>query len=192
MGPLGSGRPLAWSGVASGPVRIDGRIGPGPPHDFTVQTSMNIVQAPGAIPVQGNVDLIYDQRAGSLRLGNSIVSTPASQISVSGTIGDTLRVAIRTKNLDDLLPALSFAGADAPKQLPLKLAGGAASADVTVTGSLAAPSLAGHVTLGRFESQGHTLDSLSADVAVSSSELTARNLVVMQAGRESPAKGAFS
>ena len=87
LGPLGSGRPLAWSGIASGPVRIDGRIGPGPPHDFTVQTSMNILQAPGAIPVQGNVDLIYDQRAGSLRLGNSIMSTPASQISVSGTIG---------------------------------------------------------------------------------------------------------
>lgn len=167
---------LAWSGVASGPVHIDGRIVSGRPQDFTIQTSMNLVPAPGGIPIQGNADLIYDQRAGSLRFGNSQISAGSSRASVTGTLGQSLRVSLETRNLKDLRPGLAMIDT-----LPLTLSG-PASANVTVTGPLSSPLIAGHVTLGRFEAQGETFDSAASDVTLSASELTARNLELLQDG----------
>lgn len=182
-------RSLAWSGTASGPIRIDGRIGSGRPADFTVQANMNIAAAPGAIPIQGSVDFIYDQRARSLRLGNSALVTGATKINISGTLGETLRVSGETKNLDDLLPGLAMISPDAPKTLPLTMKGGSAVADLTVTGDLTKPAIAGRIALGRFESQGQTIDSLSAEINATSQILIAKRLTIVQGGAQVTGEG---
>ncbi len=171
---------LAWSGVASGPVKVDGRIGPGRPHDFTAVATMNVEQAPGPHPIQGNAGLAYDQRAGALRLTNVDLSTQASRITVSGTLGQTLQASVKTKNLDDLLPGLAMLSPDAPKQLPIAVTGGEASANVTVTGALASPVISGNVRLGPFKAHEQSFDSLASDVTLSANELTARNVEISQ------------
>lgn len=175
-----SGRPdIAWSGVASGPVRIDGIVGGKGGRDFTVQANMNIEPAEGGIPVRGNVDLIFDQTAHSLRLGQSEISTLSSRVQASGTLGESMRVSLATRNLDDLLPAIAMASPGALQEFPLKLAS-TGNADVEVRGPLQNPVIAGRVKLGKFEAQGQNFDSLSADVTVSQGELTARNLNLAQ------------
>jgi translocation and assembly module TamB len=183
---------LAWSGIASGPVRIDGRIASGRPSGFTVQAAMTVAAQASAVaqasacgssfcePIQGNVDVIYDQNANSLRFGSTAISTPASRVTMTGTLGQSFRAEVETSNLDDLLPALALLGPGAPKQIPLKLSGGAAQARLTITGPVANPVIAGHVTLGRFEAEGRTFDSLSSDITLSENELTARNLTLAQ------------
>ena len=120
-------QPVAWSGIASGPVSVAGRIAPGAPHDFTVRTTLSIARAPGAIPIEGNLDMVYDQRASTLQFGNSALSTPDTRMDFSGTLGESMRGRLETKNLTDLLPGLAMVSSEAPKELPLTLAGGAAT-----------------------------------------------------------------
>ena len=176
---------LAWSGTVSGPVRIDGLVGNGPARAFTMQATMNVAPAPGGIPIRGNVDVLYDQRAGALRLGDSALYTGSTQIHVSGTLGQTLRASVRTSNLDELLPAIALAGPNALKQLPVKLAaGGSASADAVVTGPLNSPRVTAKAVASNIEWEGRRFQKASADVTMSASELIARNVdVVHAAGR---------
>lgn len=178
-----TGRPqLAWSGTASGPVRIGGLIGGGPPRNFIVQANMDIQRAPGGIPIQGNVDLIYDQRAGALRLGNSTISTDATQIRVAGTLGEILRVSATTTNLDELLPGIAMIDPDALKEMPAKLLGSTATADAVIKGPLNEPAITARVMSGPIEFQGRRLEHVSADVTAAAGELEARNIFVAQNG----------
>ncbi len=165
---------LAWSGTASGPVRLEGVIEAGRARDFTVQANMDIQRAEGAIPIEGNVDVIYDQRAGSVRLGNSVLRTDTTQVNISGTLGEMLRIKVTTGGLDDLLPGLAMVTSDWPKEIPLTLQG-TATADLVVSGPLHDPSISGKVRLGRFEMQNRSFDALSADVTASNREFEVRN-----------------
>jgi translocation and assembly module TamB len=171
---------LAWSGIASGPVRLEGAIEAGRARDFTLQANMDIQRAPGGIPIRGNLDLIYDQSAGSLRLGNSSLETDSTRITLSGTLGETLRAGIRTSDLNDMLPGLAMVSIDIPRELPLRLTNGSAAADFVVSGPLSRPAISGRVQLRRFESHGRAFDSLTADVAASFQEFEARNVVLIQ------------
>ncbi len=180
---------LPWSGTASGPIRIDGAITAGRLRDFTVQANMNIAPAEGPNPIEGSVDLIFDQAADTVRLGNVNLSTRASRIQASGTLGQTLRVSLESTNLDDLRPGLTMISPEAGETLPLSLAGGAANAKVTISGELANPVVAGHVALGRFQTVGRTFDSAEADFALSRSEAEARNLVLNQRGMRVTGRG---
>jgi translocation and assembly module TamB len=178
-----TGRPrLAWSGNASGPVRINGLIAGGPPRNFTVQANMNIQRAGGGIPIQGNVDLIYDQRAGALRLGNSLLTTDQTEIRVAGTLGEILRVSMKTSNLDELLPGIAMIDENALKEMPVKLAGGTATADAVIEGPLENPVITARVISGPLEFEGRRFEHASADITASSAGLEARNIFIAQNG----------
>ena len=181
---------LAWSGAASGPVRIDGTLDHGRMRDLMVQATLDIQRAAGGIPIEGNVDVLFDQRANVVRLGSSTLSTDSTQIRASGTLGDTLRVSVHTDNLDDILPALALAGPDAPKELPVKLArGGSATTNAVVTGPLNDPAVAAKVSADNIVWEGRTVQHASADVTVSAHELTARNVEVRDAAGQVSGSG---
>ena len=167
--------PVAWSGRRSPGLfvwRAASRTGSA--RDFHIETTLGIVRAPGAIPIEGSVNARYDQRAATLEFGDSTLNTPATRIHFSGTLGESMRANLDTGDLTDLLPGLAMLSADAPKELPIKLAGGRAAAGVTISGKLSNPVIAGHMAIGRFETGGHTFDHLAADVNVSAGELAAK------------------
>jgi translocation and assembly module TamB len=182
-------RPVAWSGTVSGPVRIAGRIAAGRPRDFTIETTLDVARAPGAIPIDGKVAMTFEQSAARLQFGNSALATPTTRVQFSGTLGESMRANLESKNLADLLPGLAMASSEAPKELPLELVGGAATASVTITGPLASPVIAGHVTAGRFEARGQAFDQFAADVNVSRNELSARNITLAQRGAQVTGNG---
>ena len=57
--------------------------------------------------ITGQIDIHYDQRAGTVSFGESRIATPATSLNLSGTLGQNLDVRARSTNLDDLLPALA-------------------------------------------------------------------------------------
>ena len=86
--------------------------------------------APGSAPVHGQITANYEARSEILDLGRSTLTLPSSRADFSGVYGRELRAHLETTDLNDLLPLL---GQNA-NELPVKLQGGSAIFDGTVTG----------------------------------------------------------
>jgi translocation and assembly module TamB len=156
-----SSAPLPWDGRASGPLTLEGSFRKA--GDLRISTSLAIVPEPGGAPVRGQVAARYDAAGGTLDLGQSTLTLPSSRVDFSGVLGRELRVHLETRDLNDLLPAVGENAAS----VPFKLENGAAVFDGSVTGSLPAPRIAGHIALTGFSYSGKRFDSLVADAAAS-------------------------
>ena len=81
--------------VGSGAARRSHRSGPASRFHAAGQHEYpRVPKAP--FRSKGNVDVIFDQSAGSLRLGNSVLRTGTTPGELSGTLGQTLRVGLKT------------------------------------------------------------------------------------------------
>jgi hypothetical protein len=172
-------RNMAWNGTVSGPVEITGSLGAA--NDLNAAGRLIISPVRGGTPIQGKLDAAYDQRSRSLKLGNSSVTTPASRLEFSGTLGENLTVNIQSKDLNDLLPALALVSSDAPKTLPMKLdAGGLASFQGTVAGKLNEAHINGTVTITQFTFEDQKVDKLVAELDATRSGVRIRSLALGQ------------
>jgi translocation and assembly module TamB len=174
-------RPVAWSGTLSGPFRLDQTVGG---SDLVARATLMVARADGGVPVEGEIDGLYDQAAGTVGLGSSHIATPASRLDVSGTLGQTLRVQLRTSNPDDLLPAIAMVEAHPPSTLYLKLNGGSASADGSVTGPLDNPTFAGRALITNGAVEGHGFDRLAAQVEADKRGIRAERLSLVRGTME--------
>jgi translocation and assembly module TamB len=167
-----STEPLPWDGRASGPLALEGSFRKS--GDLRISTSLAIVPEPGGAPVRGQVAARYDAAGGTLDLGRSTLSLPASRLDFSGVLGRRLQVRLDTRDLDDLLAAIG----ENPASVPLKLANGAAHFDGAVTGPMDHPLIAGRIGLTRFSYSGKGFDSLTGDVAASSENVRLDNAML--------------
>ncbi|MBI1791655.1 MAG: translocation/assembly module TamB domain-containing protein, partial [Acidobacteria bacterium] len=99
------------------------------------------------------------------------LATPATRLEFSGSVSSQLRVHAESKDLDDLLPALSLVSSEPVESLPVRLQGGSAVFDGVVAGTMPAPSISGDLTLTRFEAEDRRFDRLTAGIELSSSSL---------------------
>ncbi len=144
------------NGTLNGTARMEGQLSQAGPAGAKFAAKLRIVPGTGGVPVQGVVDINYDQRAGKVELGNSEVSLGSSSAQVSGTLGENLSVHVISRNLNDALPLFPFFGESPPEQLPVALKGGLVRFDGSVTGPLANPRVSGkaditHLALDRRE-----------------------------------------
>lgn len=167
--------PVPWNGTLAGDVTVDAVLGQA---SAKVQAGIGIAPAAEGTPIQGQIEVSYDQQAGSLRLGNSYVATPATRLDVMGTLGQTLEIRARSTNLDDLLPAIALAVSDAPKRLPLKFVNGSATFDGAVTGSLEDPRVTGRVAVNSARWDGHAFDRFTSDVEAGLHSVTLQRLML--------------
>ena len=169
-------RPLPWNGSLSGGLEVDAVLG----------ERRAVVDTTAAIQGQitGQVNVHYDQRAGTVNFGESRVATPATSLNLSGTLGQTLDVRARSTNLDDLLPALGMFSDHPPATLPLKLdprKQGEVAVAGLVSGRLDAPQFQGQVTVTNASLEGHAFDRFTADVQASAQAIALRRLMLARA-----------
>lgn len=174
-------KPIPWSGVVSGPVNLSGAIGPDVLSTLMLSSSMTISAAPGPVPVQGFIEASYDFAAAEIRLGTSRISTPSTNLTVSGTLGQRLDVNVQASSLSDVLPALALISDQPPKELPLTLDRGPISISASINGPLDNPKIAGIASAVAFTAQNRHFANLSADFTLTRDRLTAANLTVDQA-----------
>jgi len=153
--------PLPWDSLVSGSVSLDGTFGRA--GDLRVGTGLTLAPAPGQTAVSGRLFAVYDARAGTVDLGNSVLNLPRSRVVMSGLIGRQVRARLETRDLNDFLPVL----APGLHSLPLKLENGSLLFDGTITGKLKNPRIAGRIDLNRFSVSGEAFDSLQGTVALS-------------------------
>jgi len=173
---------LPWDSLVSGQVSLEGSLLR--PIELRVSTGLNLAPVTESPPVHGQIAANYEARSGILDLGRSSVTLPSSRAVFSGAVGRELRVQLETRDLDDLLPALSQSAA----RLPVKLeSGGAVVFDGTVTGKLDNPRIAGRLHVTRFSYLAVSFDSLDADVNASPENLGLRNAALARG----PARAQF-
>jgi translocation and assembly module TamB len=174
---------MIWTGNVSGPVRLSGRILRGNVGAFQLNTQLVITRAPGENPVQGLIDLAYDQTSGNLTFGPSNIVTNFSRLTFSGVLGRQMNAAVETTNLDDAQPAIAMFSAGPPPAMPVKLLDhGSAKFHGVVSGPLENPTIEGHAVMTSFTATGRQFDRAEADVVVSQSGASAQNAVVTRLG----------
>lgn len=157
---------MLYGGGISGPVEIAGTIGG---RDLRAGGRFAITSSRTGIPVQGALEVAYDQRRNTVQLGNSYLVFPSSRLDVSGTLGSALKVRLETKDLNDLAPALAMAGSSMEK-LPIRLEqGGSGLFEGTLNGPVKTARVNGALTLTNFLVQNQRVDRLVANLDATSS-----------------------
>ena len=173
---------LAWSGLVNGPIHAEGIVAASHVSDAKVTAQLSIVPAKGAIPLEGYVNLNYVQRANAVQVTDSYFSTPSSRLNVSGTLSEALRVTFTSKDLNDVLPALTLAGAEVPDGLPVELKDGTAKFDGVVTGDLKSPHIVGSVAITNFVYDDIKYDQLTLDADATPFTLKATRILLIEDG----------
>jgi translocation and assembly module TamB len=172
---------VEWSGTMAGPVEVSATLS-STANDLKFSGQLTVLPANTGIPMEGVVNLAYDQRSQKVNFGDSVLRTGSSSTQFHGTLGERLDVKLDSKDLHDLLPALAFTSDHPPPELPLKLtAGGEASFAGTVSGQLTNPQISGDVSLTHFEAAGEKIDSFTATGAAGRDAVQLRNFVLHQA-----------
>ncbi|HLJ46829.1 MAG TPA: translocation/assembly module TamB domain-containing protein [Bryobacteraceae bacterium] len=167
------------SGTVTGPVDAEGQIGARGMQDLLAQVRVEITPGTEGLPIQGLIDASYDQKSAKVRLGSSNLILGSSHLDVSGTLGELLAVHLTSGNLDDFLALAPLAGAETPKQLPVKLnSGGSARFDGDVSGPLDNPRISGQVQLAKFAVEGRGFNQLSAQFDLGKTGANVHNLAI--------------
>lgn len=169
------GTPLAesWTGEASGPVTLQGSLRGRP---FRAEATIAVAPEEGGVPVNGLIDAVYELprdagSPGTVRFGESHLSTGATQIHFSGSPENVLPVRIETSQLDDFLPAVKMAYSEPLTRMPVSLTRGPVRFQGNVTGGWKAPRIDGRITGEGLLYEGNVLDEVSAALVVSEQEL---------------------
>jgi translocation and assembly module TamB len=168
---------LVWSAAVSGPVIVSARIQSGRWADVSAAADLQLEARKGGIPLRGVLRTEYDMKASTLRFQASYLETPGSRVNFEGDAASELRFGLVSRDLNDFLPALGLAVDEAPERLPVALQQGILQWEGLVTGALTALCIQGKLEAGPLLIEGRRLDRLSAEVRVSSEELSVKQLV---------------
>jgi translocation and assembly module TamB len=161
---------LPYDGIVSGPIEASGDLNAPSTSSLAADARLSIAPGKSGIPVSGRLYAAYNGATNDIRIQNSFVALPHSRLTLDGSAGKQLNVALTSTNLNDLLAAASMAS-----NPPVALNGGQASFIGAVTGNLAAPRISGHLDVNRFSVEGRQFDQFSADASASSTGASIRN-----------------
>jgi len=144
---------LGYDGIVSGTVDADGNL----KAASSLMARANLAIAPGrrGIPVSGRLNVDYNEEANNVTLGQSYLALPNSRIDLSGSLGRQIQVRMVTRNASDFRPVA---------MIPVTFQNGGAALNATVSGSLNAPRIAGHLDITNFAVDGRPFTSFVADL----------------------------
>jgi translocation and assembly module TamB len=181
-----AGRPTgSLDGVFSGAVQLDGQATPSGLAGVSASAAVDLKPGgkptdDGGIPVQGALDIHYDQRAGKLELGDSQLDVGSTHAGLSGTLGENLAVHVVSRNLNDALPVLRAFGAQPPAQWPVELQGSVARIDASIQGAFPDPKISGTADAGKLKLNGRQLDHVTSTFTVDRSSVVLQAITIDQ------------
>ncbi len=149
---------LSYEGIVSGAIDISGDVKTPGLKSLAATTRLTIAPGRRGIAVSGSVKADYRGSNDQIALHDSFLSFPHSKLTLNGSVGKQLDVTLTSTDLRDFVA-----------DLPVTLNHGHATFAGTVTGSLTAPRISGHLAANRFTVEGRQFDSLESDLAVSKS-----------------------
>ena len=150
---------LPYNGTVSGAITASGDIKTPGLKSIVATTRLTIKPGGNGIPVSGRINAEYRGSQDQIALQDTFVSLPHSKLTLSGSVGKQLGVALSSSDLSDFAV-----------DIPVRLNRGHATFSGAVTGSVTAPHIVGHLAVDRFSVEGRQFDSLQAELAVSKSQ----------------------
>lgn len=157
---------LPYDGITSGSINVAGDAKTSGIKSLVAATRLTITPGRRGIPLSGRLNADYRGANDQVTIQNSYLSLPHTKLTLSGSPGNRLDIALTSTDLDDLLAAAAMNGSKAP----VRLDHGQASFNGAATGSLTSPRVIGHVAVDHFSVEGRKFTSLNTDVAVSKSQ----------------------
>jgi translocation and assembly module TamB len=174
-------RRVPWDGILAGDVSLSATAG-----QTNARAHVNLAVSPvsNGPTVTGLINGAFDQATGDLSLESSYLATPATRLDVAGTLDKSVQIQFRSTNLDDVLPALAVLEAQAPREIPLKLNNGMATASGNVTGRLENPRFQGQATVTNGSMEGHAFDKFTADLIADRNSIAASRFTLARGATE--------
>jgi translocation and assembly module TamB len=188
-GQIFTDRRLPWNGVVAGNFSVDAVLGR---LVTTARGSLDISPASEGPPLEGHLETAYDQTADEVSLGSSWLATGSTRLDLSGTLGRMLQVQLRSMDLDDVAPALALVETNPPRQIPLRLNRGMATASGTVTGPLDQPHFNGQVSVTNGSVNGHGFDKFTGELDASRDAIVAHNFTLSRGATEATGNAGLS
>ncbi len=175
-----------WDGLISGPVSLTTKIAANGLIGTVVEARVEIAPAADRLPAEGSFKLRWTQSDGLLALSDSVVRLPATELHVSGVLGQSLNASLSTRDLAEVETAAALFFSDGKVLTPyLRLNGGAARVDAVIDGPLSEPVFSGRAELTRFRSGGVDFDSAVTNFRLASNHLHLRRIDFTHAGARS-------
>jgi translocation and assembly module TamB len=179
-------KPIPYDGVISGQLSAEGSFKAAFVRGLTARMKLSISPGPRGVPVSGNLNAAYTGANDNLSIENSLLSLPHSRLTINGSPGKQLNVTLTTTNLDDLLEAIP-----ASSRPHATLHGGQASFTGSISGPLASPRIAGHVTASRLALEDRQFDSLAGDASISESNAVVQSGALTRNGMQTHFSGSL-
>ncbi|MDP9169067.1 MAG: hypothetical protein M3N54_00500, partial [Acidobacteriota bacterium] len=166
-----AGQKIPYDGTASGPVDVQGDLKA--PGMKSIVGTAHLTIAPGkhGIPLSGRLNAEYNGATDNVVIQNSYLALPHSRLTLSGSVGRQLSIALTSTDLNDLLAG---AGLKGPPPVVINK-GGEADFNGAVTGTLSAPQVAGRLTARNFSVEGRPFNSAAADLNASAGNAAVHN-----------------
>ena len=162
---------LAYAGVASGSIAAGGDLKQPGTRSVTAYAKISIAPGRQGIPVSGRLNADYNGAADNVSITDSYIALPHTRVTLNGSLGKRLDVALTTRDLNDLLAAVPSSS----KPKVALDAGGQATLTSVVTGSLTRPRVTANLAANRFSVDGRRFDALTLDASVSSAGAAVSN-----------------
>jgi translocation and assembly module TamB len=163
-------RRVAYAGVASGTIFAQGDLKQPGTQSIAAHTRISITPGTRGIPMSGRVNVDYNGASDDI-IADSYIALPHTRVTLSGSLGNRLDVALTSRDLNDLLGA-----SPGTTKLPVTLEpGGQAAVTAAVTGHLTSPHINGHVAASRFRVEDRDFDALILDANTSSTGASIAN-----------------
>ncbi len=176
LAELTLGKSTGYEGAISGSLHVEDNLKARGRSGLTARGALSVEAGGRGTPMSGEIQGEYNGASGQAVLTDSFLALPHSRLDVSGTVGESVRVRLVSRNLDDFLPAAAWALERPVKELPARLRGGGTlTVEGTVDGSIEAPSVAVHAAASGFSIEHRPFDRLSVDVTAGPSGASAKN-----------------
>ncbi len=170
---------LPYDGILSGAIDVTGDTRTPGLRSLAATTRLTLAPGRRGTPVSGRINADYRGASDQIALHDSFVSLPHSKVTLSGSVGKQLDVTLNSTDLRDFSPAI-----------PVSLNHGHAAFTGTVTGTLTAPRIAGHLTADHFSVEDRQFDSLQSDLALSKSQAAVSHGTLARANMRATFAGA--
>ena len=94
---------------------------------ITADAHLSIAPGTRGVPISSRLNATYNGARDTIDLAKSYIALPRSRLDLIGTLGKEIDLQLRSRNLNDFLPAAAFASSGKPMtQLPVTLENGTA------------------------------------------------------------------
>ena len=164
------GQNLPYNGTVQGPISAQGDLKAPGTKAMAAHARLSILPVQRGIPVSGRLNADYQGSTDNVDIHDSYIALPNTRLSLSGSLGTRMDIALTSRDLHDLTAAVPSSGPP-----PVTLNGGQLNLTALITGKLTSPNIDGHLAMNRFQVKDRAFDALAMDLKATSTGANVSN-----------------